>query len=229
MITGNQPKGFTLLELLVVIAIIAILAAVVLTALNPAELMMRSRDAVRLNDLDMLRAAISAYTFDQSASSTFNLTADSGTTHHDFCKGGATKKVYLSTSAGAATTPPGDWTLKLATSTHERDSDGNGWVPINFSAVTLGIKLPVLPLDPVNSANDNVAAGSHFYYSYVCDKTNLTFTLIANMESNAFKNGGTQDAESKDGGRFSGLHESGSSLSIFDAGATTTVNWYQGQ
>jgi prepilin-type N-terminal cleavage/methylation domain-containing protein len=59
-INAQTNKGFTLIELLVVIAIIGVLAAVVLLAINPAELLRRSRDSTRLSDLSSLRKAIDA-------------------------------------------------------------------------------------------------------------------------------------------------------------------------
>ena len=54
----NKKNGFTLVELLVVIAIIAVLAGAVLIAINPVEMMKKSRDAKRLSDLDQLVRAM---------------------------------------------------------------------------------------------------------------------------------------------------------------------------
>lgn len=55
----NKQKGFTLVELLVVVAIIAVLAGVVIVAINPAALLQKSRDATRLQDVENIHKAMS--------------------------------------------------------------------------------------------------------------------------------------------------------------------------
>lgn len=54
-----RNKGFTLVELIVVIAIVAVLAGVLMLAINPAALLAKSRDSKRLEDMDVLNKAIS--------------------------------------------------------------------------------------------------------------------------------------------------------------------------
>lgn len=60
----KKNKGFTLIELLIVIAIIGILAAVVLIAINPVEMMRRGRDSQRLSDMTQLRKAVDLFVAD---------------------------------------------------------------------------------------------------------------------------------------------------------------------
>lgn len=61
-------KGFTLIELLVVIGIIAILAGIVIVAVNPGRQLAQARDAQRWNDVNALLNAIHQYAVENSGS-----------------------------------------------------------------------------------------------------------------------------------------------------------------
>lgn len=68
-----KASGFTLVELLVVIAVIAILFAVILLALNPAQRFKDSRNARRLTDVRSISDSISTYTADKKGSYPANI------------------------------------------------------------------------------------------------------------------------------------------------------------
>lgn len=57
----KSQKGFTLIELLIVIAILGVLAAAVLSAINPIEQINRGRDTGSLSDAEQLLSAVSRF------------------------------------------------------------------------------------------------------------------------------------------------------------------------
>lgn len=172
----KTARGFTLVELLIVIAIIAVSAAIVVLVVNPIELTRRSRDAARLSDLANLQQAITVAVGEATESGTDILCSQGFDAATSRCRG-------TSTDTGA------------------RDSDGTGWVDVNFS--NLGVSIPVLPADPQNTT------ASH--YTYCSDGD--AWEINANLESEQ-----QDDKETTDGGGDDALYEVGSDLTLIDDG-----------
>lgn len=67
-ISRSNNKGFTLIEILLVIGIIAVLATVVIVALDPATRFANARDARRLADIQSVLSAVQQYIVDNRGS-----------------------------------------------------------------------------------------------------------------------------------------------------------------
>jgi prepilin-type N-terminal cleavage/methylation domain-containing protein len=191
----NTKKGFTLLELLIVIGILAILSTTVVLVINPAELLAKARDSQRISDLNTVKTAIAYYITEVRDPS-------------------IVKDNYTSYShvTGVACTG-------TATSSVSQAINGTGWIPVPFDDLTGGSPISSLPIDP----NASDSASDNYYYVYLPDATNLTFKLIANMESAYYKNGGDGNVESTDGGNNVSLYEVGTDMGIT---ITTGTNCY---
>lgn len=61
----NNKRGFTLLEILLVVGIIAILAGIVIVAINPSKQLATVRNAERKSDLKQLDSALTQYYIDK--------------------------------------------------------------------------------------------------------------------------------------------------------------------
>lgn len=88
----QAKRGFTLIEILVVIGLIAILAAIVLIAINPARQFAQARDTARTNDVNAIVNAVGQYTADSKGilpaaitTTVKNITGVVGATNIDLC------------------------------------------------------------------------------------------------------------------------------------------------
>ena len=207
-------KGFTLLELLIVIAILAILASVTFVALNPAELLKKSRDTQRLADLASVKTAINYYIANTSSPTLGTALDGTGTG----CVDNGTDYTFSHITAAYYTGTTSAYTDASRTS---QTIGTTGWVPVRLDHLTGGSPLSKWPVDPnVTTATANPGR----YYAYLCNHTNVTFTLYTNMESSSYTYGGSGDVESRDGGSIAGLYEVGSAFLATATSANFFVN-----
>jgi prepilin-type N-terminal cleavage/methylation domain-containing protein len=89
---SNPKSGFTLIEILVVIGIIAVLAAIVIIAINPARQFAQARESQRVSNVDSLLDAIGQRMADNkgvfAASSSCPIISTSSTSSVDNGAGG---------------------------------------------------------------------------------------------------------------------------------------------
>jgi len=159
----SDQKSFTLIELLIVIGILAILVAAVVVTLNPAQLLAQARDSKRQQDLSALNQALNTITaLDQSLFM------------------GTSSIVYTSLPDSTTTCAnwnlpslPSGWQYHCSPTTTLQNTDGTGWIPVNFKTTGV-VSLSSLPIDPQNTSSTGL------YYTYV---TGGSFQLASHFES----------------------------------------------
>ncbi len=169
-----QKKSFTLVELMIVIAILAILSAIVIFALNPARLFDNFRDSRRVTDISSINKAI---VFMESWN-------QSGITY------GTSTNVYISLPDSSSTcstyslpTLPTGYNYYCSNPTTYKNTDGTGWIPINFTVVGSNRYLSSLPIDPVNN--------NSFFYTYYSGGSYELTAILSNPNKNSINDEGS--------------------------------------
>ncbi len=165
-------KGFTLVELLVCITIVSIISAIVMIIINPVEVNKRGRDATRLADFANISQALSLTMHYSTAPKTEVLCFNSS----PICEGSTFPKTSLT-----------------------RKIDGQGWIKVNFKNV--GLVIPILWVDPINSSTHN--------YNYSSD--GVYWEVSTTLESEKYKN-----YMEKDGGNNPNKYEIGTKFTLIN-------------
>ncbi len=215
---NHNNQSFTLIELLVVIAILAVLMSVVVIAINPTEMLKKTRDTKRVSDFDNLRTALNLY---QSEIASFPFSVCDGT------------KIYVSLPSNNSncsdlnlSSLPSGYTYQCSTIDNYRKINGTGWIPLNLASISVGSPLSTLPIDPKNTNTDSL------YYTFYCNQDEYILTTYVEAQSNGPK-GGLNALTIQDGGPDPYLYELGTSLFIsplkpvgswsFEEGSGTTA------
>ncbi len=134
-----KKQGFTLIELIIVIAVIALLAASVFVAVDPAKRIGQAQDAQRWADVTAIADAIQQYVVDHNG--TFPTSTVTAGTYYSVLRHGA--------SNGSASTVCHAQTVT---------SDG-----VSFGANLVSDYLPTMPVDPLGAdVYGNASTGYYF-------------------------------------------------------------------
>ena len=206
MDTNKNLHSFTLIELLVVLALVAILSVVVILTLNPAELLKQARDSNRLSDLATINTALNLFSTDV-------IGGFMGTSTIVYTSLVNTVNPATTTCAGMGLPAlPTGWTYNCPTSTQSlRNTDGTGWIPVNFQRISSNSPISQLPIDPQNATSTK-------YYTYV---TGGSWKVMATPESQKYlATAGT------DGGSNIGQFEVGNNMSLAPF-ADGLIGWWK--
>ncbi len=144
MIHNSKNKGFTLIEILLVVAAIAILAGIVILAINPSKQLGDTRNAQRRADVNTILNAVYQYSIDNGS-----LPASITTTPTGVCKTGGTctnliDLIVLTTNEKYLTSIPYDPQSSTANDTYYKISkSANNRVTVAASSTEQGATISV--------------------------------------------------------------------------------------
>ncbi len=138
-----KQKGFTLIELLVVLGIIAILAAIVIIAVNPARQFAISRNTVREANVNSILSASWQYAIANQG----NLPAAITETSNEICKTEAVSCAGLVDLS--VLTEDGMYIVKIPEDPTSKSGNGTGYFIQKMTNGRLKVTAPSAELDDV--------------------------------------------------------------------------------
>lgn len=152
----RSRKGFTLIELLLVIGIIAILASIVIVAINPTKQLGDARNAQRRSDVNTILNAVYQYAIDNNGNLPSGIPTGTHATaarpicmvdaNAAACSGitGVNLRVLTGSYLVSIPKDPGIPTSLTASGTHYNISqDSNGRVTVSAPAAEQGVTISV--------------------------------------------------------------------------------------
>lgn len=204
----NPPThSFTLVELLITVGILSILAVAIFIVVNPVEYLKQARDSKRIQDLASIHKSIQILE-----------ALDSGL----FL--GTSTVVYVSipdssvSCSNLGLPPISGYTYRCVSSSTLKNTDGSGWIPIDFMDFSGVLRLSVLPVDPVNATS----TGNYYMYT-----PGGSYELATIFESSKYRVSGDKDKTSKDGGDNYSMYEVGSNLTLLPQKDSGLVGWWR--
>jgi len=173
-ISISKKSSFTLVELMIVLAILAILAAVIIFAIKPGNIIDQTNDYKRVSDLNNISKSINYLNTIQLG--LLNL--------------GSPTTIYVSLPDNTSTTCnsyalpslPTGYIYACKNTTDYKKNDATGWIPINFRESDNSNILSSLPVDPTNNLT--------YYYTYFPGGSfELTAQLTKGRDSSINDNG----------------------------------------
>ena len=166
----KTSPSFTLIELLIVIGIISILTTVTVLAINPAEFFKEARDTKRIQHVRELSEAINLASLSNSL--------DKDGSYTNSCIGQSNPRIFVSVPSDngeTAPTAPSGWTIvRAATTENLNQTDGTGWLPIDFDTAANAIGSSLISALPIDQTN---TFASGLYYTYICGSHEVTAAL----------------------------------------------------
>jgi len=195
---NTNRDSFTLVETLITVGIVAVLAVVVVLAVNPAELFRQTRDSKRISDLALINNAIN----------TFHVVNPSASL-------GGANTIYVSIPDSSSTcgntglsSLPSGWSYHCVTTSTLRKTNGTGWLPMNFTSSPQGTTIDQLPVDPTNTTSTGA------YYTYLLVGHNWKLSTIMQSSKYASK-------MRLDGGPDNVAYEVGTDLTLVASSGST--------